>query len=306
MTKISLVSTLFRSSGTIEQFLKRSIGALKEVSDDFEVILVEDGCPEKSGDVAKSTPEAIGHLQLVRLSRNYGHHVAIMAGLEQSKGDLIFLIDSDLEEKPEWLVHFHELLASEHVDVVYGYQQKRKGGFVEKVTGALYWKAIIFLSDGLLRPNICTARLMTRRYLDSLLEFRDRDLILGVVLSLAGFRQKGVSVVKGYRGKSNYGALEKASILARSLVSFGRKPLFFLILSSFLLASIMVLVSVTLVTASIVQGASVPGWASVLTASAFFGLLNAGMLGLIGLYVASIQLETKTRPRFVIESVEDI
>ena len=125
--KLSIVTTLYMSAEYIEEFCRRAkVSASELVGEDYEIILVNDGSPDNSLEIAINLCNLDQHMVVVDLSRNFGHHKAMMTGLAQAIGDQIYLIDSDLEEEPEWLVSFEEKLQSEQCDVVYGVQSKRK------------------------------------------------------------------------------------------------------------------------------------------------------------------------------------
>ena len=138
--KLSIVATLYQSAPFIHDFVERASKAAKElVADDYEIILVNDGSPDDSLEIAvKLTKEKKPHLIVVDLSRNFGHHKAMMTGLAHATGEQIFLIDSDLEEEPEWLIEFAQAMMSDSSDVVYGVQQTRKGRWFERWTGELF------------------------------------------------------------------------------------------------------------------------------------------------------------------------
>ncbi len=126
--KLSVVSTLYRSSAFVEEFHHRVRSAAERVTDDFEIILVDDGSPDDSLAKAVALCTRDPRLRVLELSRNFGHHRAIMTGLTEARGELVFLIDSDLEEPPEALLPFLEALERQEADVVYGVQEGRKGG----------------------------------------------------------------------------------------------------------------------------------------------------------------------------------
>ena len=111
--------------------------AAEPITDDIELVIVNDGSPDDSLAVALALQRTDPRLVVVDLSRNFGHHKAMMTGLAHATGDLVFLIDSDLEEPPESLALFHQRFAQGDCDVVYGVQEARRGGLVERATGAL-------------------------------------------------------------------------------------------------------------------------------------------------------------------------
>jgi putative glycosyltransferase len=138
--RLSIVTTLYYSAPYIEEFYERICKAARKITDDIEVIFVNDGSPDNAFQKAISLCEKDKIAKVIDLSRNYGHHKAIMTGLAHADGDLVFLIDCDLEEKPEYLETFYREMVSSGADVVYGIQEIRKGGVREKITGAVYWK----------------------------------------------------------------------------------------------------------------------------------------------------------------------
>ncbi len=162
-------------------------------------MLVNDGSPDDSLAYALDRRVDISQLVVVDLSRNFGHHHAIQAGLQNARGNLIFLIDCDLEVSPLVLADFHRKLHESDCDVVFGYQEARKGGRFEQISGGLFWKGINFLSDVKIPENIVTERIMTRRYVEALLQMGDRNLFLGGMMSWTGFQQIGLPVVKRQR-----------------------------------------------------------------------------------------------------------
>src|SRR5688572_5559182 len=126
--KLSIVTTLYKSSSTVEEFYHRAVAAAEMVTPDFEIVMVDDGCPDDSLAIACRIAQQDDRVRVIELSRNFGHHKALMTGLDHAEGDLSFLIDSDLEEDPGLLRDFFYRLEASDADVVYGYQISRKGG----------------------------------------------------------------------------------------------------------------------------------------------------------------------------------
>ena len=171
----------------------------------------------------------IPQLVVVDLSRNFGHHHAIQAGLQHARGNLIFLIDCDLEVSPLVLPEFYRKLRESDGDVVFGYQEARKGGQFERLSGSLFWKGFNFLSDIKIPENILTERIMTRRYTQALLQMGDRNLFLGGMMSWAGFQQIGLPVVKKQRdGRSTYTLMRRIGLMVNAVSSFSAQPLIWL------------------------------------------------------------------------------
>ena len=147
-----------------------------------------------------------------------------MTGLSRSRGELVFLIDSDLEEDPAWLPQFHLALTSSGADVVHGVQGSRKGGWFERVSGALSYRLFNHLLSTAIPANMVTARLMTRRYVRALVRHRDHELCLAGVWQITGFAQQPLTVKKGARANSSYSLRRRISAFANAVTSFSNRP----------------------------------------------------------------------------------
>jgi len=192
--KLSIVSTLYQSSPYIEEFYHRSTAAAQElVGSDYEIILVNDGSPDDSLKRAVELTNLDDHVVVIDLSRNFGHHKAMMTGLEHRQGEKVFLIDSDLEEEPDLLLTFDKKMAIDGSDIVYGIQSKRRGGAFEKVTGWIFYKIFRWLTGVPQPDNITTVRLMSQRYVRALVSHREREINIGGLFIITGFQQSPCS-----------------------------------------------------------------------------------------------------------------
>ena len=151
--KLSIVTTLYQSAAYVEPFCRRAAEAARAITDDFEIVLVNDGSPDDSLARAVSLAEQDPRLVVVDLSRNFGHHKAIMTGLAHARGEQVFLLDSDLEEAPEWLSEFFEVRVREGCDVVYGVQAERRGDAFERISGRWFYRLFSAMT-GMALPEI--------------------------------------------------------------------------------------------------------------------------------------------------------
>jgi putative glycosyltransferase len=239
----------------------------------------------------------------LELSRNFGHHKAMMTGLMYSTGDLVYLTDSDLEEPLELMSAFHETMRTSGADVVYGVQEQRKGGWFEKLSGAVFWRLINALSTEQIPRNLITARLMTRAYVDSLIQHRDREVFMAGLWMTTGFRQVPIIVAKGHKGSSSYDLGRKIGVAINSITSFSDKPLlgiFHLGIGIFFVSGAIALYSIG---KWIVLGELLPGWLSLIVSVWILGGLTLASLGIIGIYLAKVFSEVKDRPYTVVRSV---
>jgi putative glycosyltransferase len=301
--KVSVVATLYCSAPYVREFCERAAAAARQVSDDFEIVLVNDGSPDDSLARALAVAQVQPHVRVVDLSRNFGHHRAMMAGLEHARGELVFLIDSDLEEEPEWLVPFHATLLAGGSDVVYGVQEKRRGNWFDRLAGRAYY-SIVRAASGLEIPHDhTTARLMTRRYVDALLRFREREIDLTGLFVTAGFAQAPYPVTKHASSASTYGFARKVGFAVDSLVSFSSFPLVAIFWLGLGISAIAALFTAWLVIRRLFLDVPLEGWTSVMASIWLLGGLVICFVGVVGLYLAKVFSEVKQRPATIVRAV---
>jgi len=301
--ELSIVTTLYRSASYLEEFYTRVSAAAKEITDEYEIIFVNDGSPDNSLDIAVSLYERDTRVRVIDLSRNFGHHKAIMTGLAHAKGELVFLIDCDLEEEPELLGKFCDKLKSSDVDVVYGVQQKRKGNFFERITGSIFYRMINLVSSYPIPVNSITVRLMSKRYVASLVEHRDREIFLVGLWAITGFKQVPVVVEKHNKGSTTYDFGRKISNLVNAVTSFSNKPLVFIFYLGCVIIFLSSIGALNLIVRRIFLGILPEGWSSVIVSIWLLGGLTIFCLGVIGVYLSKIFTETKQRPYTVIKKI---
>jgi putative glycosyltransferase len=299
---LSIVATLYRCESVVEEFVRKATAAARKLGLPFEIVLVNDGSPDASLQKALHVQLGEPSVVIVDLARNFGHHPAILAGLSEAKGDLIFLIDSDLEEDPAWLQQFTEQMRKMDADVVFGQQEQRKGGLWENVTGSLFYQIFNTLSDTAVPVNFVTARLMTRQYVEALLEYGERALFLGGTFVLAGFKQVPFRISKGSRGTSTYSVEKRFKLFVDAITSFSPRPLH-LVFALGSLVTLLSLVGLVYISISAMFGGTLVGWSSLIVSIWLFGGLTLFSIGLVGAYVGKILLEAKRRPLFKVRSV---
>ncbi len=302
--KLSIVATLYRSEPYIHEFCDRSAEAAKQlVGEDYEIVLVNDGSPDQSLAVAVALSQEDPHLKVIDLSRNFGHHKAMMTGLTYADADYIFLIDSDLEEAPEWLLDFYPQLKAEDCDVVYGVQYQRKGNLFERLTGQWFYTLFQALTGLALPRNVVTARLMTHRYVKALLSHREREVFMAGLWHITGFFQRPQHVTKQSTSETTYTFRRKMSLLINSVTSFSNTPLigiFYVGLTIFLIASLFTLY---LVVNRLFFAKPLSGWTSVMASIWLLGGLVISFIGVIGIYLSKIFSETKQRPYTIVRRI---
>jgi putative glycosyltransferase len=268
------------------------------------VIFVNDGSPDNSLDIALSFCEKDSRVRVVDLSRNFGHHKAMMTGLMYAKGELIFLIDVDLEEPPESLTIFYEKFQNSDVDVVYGVQGKRKGPWFNQVSGSLFYILFNFLSYYPIPHNPLTARLMSKRYVEQLLKHREHLFNIEGLWEITGFKQLSVIVNKSpYKGTSTYSFSRKLAYVINAITAFSNKPLIYIAYLGLLMIIPSSLYIIYLIIGYLFFGLGITGWTSLIISIWFLGGLIIFILGIIAIYISVIFVEIKNRPYTIVRQV---
>lgn len=304
--KLSVVTTMYRSEAFIGEFVRRITPVAQAIAGpDYEIVMVDDGSPDASLARAKSLQQANLHIRIVELARNFGHHPAIMAGLEHARGELVFLMDCDLEEQPEWLELFATRMEVSKADVVFGIQEQRAGEGASKHLGGFFWRAINWFSSVRIPTNPMTCRLMKRGYVDALLSVQDRVLFLAGTFAWTGFVQRPLplSKVPRLRAHSSYNLAKKLLQVADSFSSFSVAPLIWI----FLFGLAVWVGSVCYGGYVIIERISNPGdiqtgFASLAASIWFLGGSIILILGVIGLYISKLFQEVKRRPLYIVRN----
>jgi putative glycosyltransferase len=264
MVQVSVVATLYRTASFLDEFYRRITAQVSQLTDAYEIVLVNDGSPDASLELAVALHQRDARVKVIDLSRNFGHHKAMMTGLAHACGQRVFLIDSDLEEAPELLGEFSRALDQSRADVVFGVQKSRKGGLFERWSGDLFFKVFNALSDHPLPANLSTVRLMTRRYVDGLLAHRESEMIIAGLWVITGVFYVGLGIMLLSGTAATYLIMRR---------------LFF--------------------------GELLAGWPSLIVSVWLLGGMTLASIGIVGIYVAKVFIETKQRPYTIVRALYD-
>jgi putative glycosyltransferase len=301
--RVAIVTTLFNSGPFIEEFFRRAVAAVEPIADEIEVVFVDDGSPDDSLRIARGLIGGNVEVKVVELSRNFGHFQAVMTGLSYADGDLVYLLDCDLEEAPELFADLYSAISGappeDPVDVAFGVAVRRKGGVTERVGGALFYRLINALSHVEIPTNAVMARVMSRRYVRALLAHRERELFLNGVMTITGFHQVAVPVHKSGKGTSTYGRIHRLGVALRAITAFSDRPLTLIFIGGLTLSVFAAVVTIGLILAVVLGVNYLPGWASLLAGLCFFSGLTLAAIGILGFYLGRVFVEVKARPVIV-------
>ena len=300
---ISIVVPCFNEEEVLRSTNRRLIGVLEQLSLRFEILYVDDGSTDGTAEILHELQTLDERIRVIRFSRNFGHQMAITAGLEHAAGDAVAIIDADLQDPPEVLADFVAKWM-EGFQVVYGVRTERDGETAFKLwTAKVFYRTMGNLSDTEIPLDTGDFRLLDRRVVDALLAMPERDRFVRGMVSWLGFSQAAVPYHRAARaaGVTKFSFFKMVKFATDGIVSFSILPLRLATWVGFAASGIALLgVLITVVERLMGVEGLVKGWASVLVAILFIGGVQLICMGIIGEYVGRIYGESKRRPLYVV------
>ncbi|MDX1393710.1 MAG: glycosyltransferase family 2 protein [Gemmatimonadota bacterium] len=302
---LSIVAPVFDEVGGIDAFYERTKAVCEGLTDlDHEIVFVDDGSTDGSHERLAGIAAADPAVRVLRFSRNFGHQIAITAGIDHAAGDAVVVIDADLQDPPETIVDFVERWR-EGYDVVYGVRSARDGETRAKLwTASLFYRLLRRFTKVEIPVDVGDFRLMSRRATSVFRGMREKDRFVRGLVSWLGYRQIGVEYARDARfaGQTKYPYRKMVKFAMDGITSFSSAPLK---LASWMgyLASGLAFLYLASVFVQKAMGATIQGWATIMVALLFLGGVQLICLGIIGEYIGRIFTEIKPRPMYVIESM---
>jgi len=299
---LSVVVPCFNEEEIIGDANRRLRVVLEQAPLDFEIIYVDDGSSDSTPEILRRLQESDDRVRVVRFSRNFGHQMAITAGLEHASGDAVVVIDADLQDPPEVILEFVQRWMDGY-DVVYGVRAEREGETAFKLwTAKAFYRCIARLSDTRIPLDTGDFRLMDRRVVNALLGMPERDRFVRGMVSWLGFSQVGVSYRREARsaGTTKFSFFKMLRFAMDGIFSFSVLPLRIATWTGFAASGVAILgIVIAVVERLLGMHGLVKGWTSMLTAVLFIGGVQLICIGIIGEYVGRIYGESKQRPLYV-------
>lgn len=301
-TFLSIVVPVFNEESVIDFFYSELNKTLEKLSKPYEIIFIDDGSTDQTFEKIKKHSSKDSHIYCISFSRNFGHQIAIYAGLKYASGDIVISMDGDLQHPPEVI----PIMLEKHYDgfdIVNTKRIKIKSTFSKKYFfSGLYYKIINRFSDIKIEPDSADFRLMSRKTTDAFLEFNERDRFTRGLVSWMGFKQTVVEYKEPDRhaGTTKFVFVKMLQLALNGLTSFSSKPLRF----SFYLGLLIFFLGIVYAIFALINyfmNITVPGWTSILLSVLFIGGIQLLSIGIIGEYIARIFNEAKGRPFFFIK-----
>jgi polyisoprenyl-phosphate glycosyltransferase len=307
--KFSIIIPVFNEEGNIPELYRRLTAVMeKQCRDDgvavesYEIIMVDDGSKDSSWKMIRELSGNDRRVKGISFSRNFGQHPAIMAGFRKCSGDVVILMDADLQNPPEEIPRLIDKL-KEGYELVYGVRAERKDSVWRRIGSRIVHKLFLKLLGGFDIPDAVTAfRAMRRKVIESFLEIKGRHFYIAALMAWMGFKSTTVKVRHDgrYSGQSKYKLSKLIFMTMDMIVGFTYKPLKIASISGFTISAISFLFALYIIIRRLFFSIGVPGYASIIVAIAFFSGLQILFLGIIGEYIARIYREAKGRPYYII------
>ena len=301
----SFVIPVFNERETLEELYRRLAPVLDALDGPAEVVLVDDGSTDESYEVMLALHELDDRVKLVRLSRNFGHQIALTAGLDHASGNAMIAMDADLQDPPEVALELARKWRDGYA-VVYAVRAERIGETRTKlVTAKLFYRLLQRLTDVDIPGDAGDFRLLDRRALDAMSSMREHNRYLRGMSAWVGFDQTGVSYVREGRhaGRTKYSLRNMIGFGLDGIVSFSTAPLRLTLNVGFAVSALAFVLGVAAIVVKLAGAYAVPGWASIVVVIALLGGVQLTVLGVMGEYVAQIHQEVKRRPLYLVRDV---
>ena len=304
--KMSVVIPVYGCRKAIPELYRRLTESVSQITDDYELIMVNDKCPQNSWESIEELCVQDTKVKGIELSRNFGQMKAILAGLDYASGDWIVVMDCDLQDRPEEIPRLYQK-ALEGYDVVFARRKKRKDGWLKVFWANIFYKIYQFATDGNYDGAVCNFSIVRRDVINSYCRMREYHRGYVMYIKWLGYRQTAIDVQhdKRYEGHSSYNLKKKINMALELLTSQSDKIMkLFAGLGSFmsLTAAFIILV---LIIYKCIANVSV-GWTSTIATIILIGGIIISIMGILGIYIGNIFMQTKERPLYIVRQILDL
>jgi len=298
---ISVVIPVYKGERSLEELYSRLRKSLESITSEFEIVLVEDCGGDNSWTLIEQLACRDPRVHGIQFSRNFGQHYGITAGLDQSSGEWVIVMDCDLQDRPEEISRLYAK-AQEGYDIVVACRGARQDPILKRLTSWLFYKFFSYLADIEYDGDYGNFRIMSRKVVDSFCQIREQLRFFSGLVHWMGFPIARIEVMHAERsdGKSTYTFAKLRKLAAETIIAYSDKPLRLTVRLGFLMASLSFLYGAYILGHALLYGVSVPGWTSLMVSLYFIGGIIITILGIIGIYLGKAFDETKKRPLYII------
>lgn len=301
-TYISVVIPVYRCCKSLNNLYERLNKTLSMITDNFEIIMINDSSPDNAWESIKELAKKNDRVKGINLSRNFGQHKAITAGLDHAKGDWIVVMDCDLQDQPEEIIKLYNK-AQEGYNIVFGRRAERKDSFFKKLGSKIFFKVYDYFTESKIDNTIANFSIISKKVLDNLNKLKEQNRSYPLFVNWVGFKRTEINIEHSQReeGKSSYTFTKLMNLAIDSIVSQSNKPLKLSIKIGFIVAFLSLFYGIVLILRYFIFSIPVEGWTSVMVSIYFIGGLLFANMGILGLYIGKVFDEAKNRPIYIIQ-----
>ena len=299
---ISIVSPVYRAEKILPILVSEINLVMERIGEDYEIILVDDRSPDNSWEVMKVLSSQNSKIKSIRLSRNFGQHSAIFAGLTKTKGDWVVVMDCDMQDQPKAIAKLYKK-ALEGYDIVLGQRENRKDKFLKKLSSKLFYKVFNYLSGGHFNNEIGNFGIYRKKAIDSILNINDYIKFFPLFINWVGFKSVSIPIEHGEReeGKSSYSISRLLKLAFNAIISFSDKPLRLFINFGLGISILSFVLGIYYLYLSITHKITQPGFSSLILSIWFLSGIIISCIGIVGVYLGKTFDQAKGRPTFIID-----
>ena len=299
---ISIVSPVYRAEKILPILVSEINLVMERIGEDYEIILVDDRSPDNSWEVMKVLSSQNSKIKSIRLSRNFGQHSAIFAGLTKTKGNWVVVMDCDMQDQPKEIAKLYKK-ALEGYDIVLGQRENRKDKFLKKLSSKLFYKVFNYLSGGHFNNEIGNFGIYRKKAIDSILNINDYIKFFPLFINWVGFKSVSIPIEHGEReeGKSSYSISRLLKLAFNAIISFSDKPLRLFINFGLGISILSFVLGIYYLYLSITHKITQPGFSSLILSIWFLSGIIISCIGIVGVYLGKTFDQAKGRPTFIID-----
>jgi len=303
--KLSIVSPVYKAEKIVEKLVSEIQKTMLLLQVDYEIILIDDRSPDNSWEVMKNISKSNPEVKSIRLSRNFGQHPAIMAGLSHAKGEWVVVMDCDLQDQPKEIVKLFNK-TKEGFEVVLARRTNRHDSYLKKLSSLIFSKFYGFCTDTKYDNEIANFGIYHSKVIQSLLQLGDYIKFFPLFVDFVGYKSTSIAVEHASRdsGKTSYSFSKLLHLAFNSIISFSNKPLKLFVKFGLAISLLSVFVGFYYIYQAITNKIDVLGYSSIIVSIWFLSGIIITTIGVTGIYVGKIFDQTKNRPIFIIDEIK--
>lgn len=301
---ISIIVPVYNEESVVAEFYKRAVLAMESISESaFEIIFVNDGSEDNTSDIIKKLHKKDNRIKLVSFSRNFGHQIAITAGLRYSKGDAVVIIDVDLQDPPELIPKMLEKWKDGY-EIVYAVREKREGETLfKRITAYMFYRLLRLITKEDLKSDSGDFRLLGRKAVNVFNQLNEKNRYVRGLIHWIGFKQCQITYQRKERfsGHTKYTFRKMLKFALDGITSFSHLPLRLASYFGLFVSFVCFLYLIHVVALKLLTNAPIGGWTSLITVILFIGGIQLVTIGIMGEYIGRVFDETKNRPLYIVD-----